>query len=301
MDYAALLEQMKGKSQDLSKYTMDIPNIQKTLREDLYGNDNVIDSLRSNEADKIKELYQHDQNLADRYANPSSEGYIEDPYVRAKATAQRSQATAGELGTLQNQIAKRSDVLGSALEKAMQLLNYGLEAKKLEYAGIQDEFDNKMKLEDFQLKKEQSRKETQADQQSAAYDQMIKDLRGRITLPEALVRYSKYFSPNDIYAAYNQVNNDPSRKANYGPAKEAPESLARYGITSSGGTFGYTQAEVAAGVAGQQRSPENIQRYQQYIQSQDSGNFNIPGLNSGPAPTPAPNKNNDPLGIRTKK
>jgi len=327
MDYNELLALMKSKSADISKRTLDVPTIQNTLRADLYGNDNVTDSLRENETSKIKELYQHDQTMADRYANPASEGYMEDPYSRAKAVAQRSETTAGQLGDLQNQIAKRRDVLGSALEKAMQLLNYGLEAQKLEYSGMKDEFDNRMKLDEFNLKKSSA-----SQSNSNALPQFMQAILGFKDKAKAIVPQSSGTAKNKaeltgIQKKYKgqtlryTVNKDKTYSWTLDKPQQqflTPEEVPAYEdqnatlqkllgafiatnpkqsdeagaimklMNPQPETFGTDQGEVAAGVSGKPKTTESLKIYQDYLLNKDSGGFNIPGLNAGPAPTPAP-------------
>lgn len=269
MDLAKLQEQMGVKRQELGQRYADLPEIESKIRADLFGQDNTLSSLQGNEKSKILELYEHDKALADTYSNPQHASYMEDPYAREKARATRFQGTAGELVDIQNQTQKRRDVLGTTLEKALKMLQYGLEAQRLEYSGMQDEFNNGLQLAEFNFKKSEAGKGTQADQQKVAYTQMVSDLKKRITLPEALVRYGQYFAPDEIYAAYNQVNNDPNRKANYGPAKETPEVLQRYGIAPPEGNFGSDQWEIAAGVSGKSKNSTNMKKAQDYLTLSD--------------------------------
>lgn len=154
-DIAAIQKAISEKRQDIGQRYADMPALESKTRADLFGNDATTNSLRANETAKIKELYDHDKRLADTYANKESPNYMADPYAREKAAAMQSQATAGELSTIQGQIGQRRDILGDALEKAMKLLSYGLEASKFEYSGLQDELDTAMKLQD----KEDAKKE----------------------------------------------------------------------------------------------------------------------------------------------
>lgn len=237
MDYNALLQQMGQKRQEIGQRYAELPNIEQKTRESLFGNDQVLKGLQGNETSKIQELYGHDKVLADRYANPESEGYLADPYAREKARAMRFQGTAGELSDVQNQIQTRRDVIGDALERAMKLINYGLEAKKLEMEGLKDEFDKKMQLDDFLFKKQQANKPkepTEGDKASAQYDEMVKNMtQGRMTLGDALARYSKSFDPNTIFGVYTAINTRQGQgktKTQYGAPVETPEQLSRLGI-----------------------------------------------------------------------
>lgn len=178
MDYNALMKLMAEKRTDIGTRYAEMPNIEAKTRESLFGNDPVLNNLRTNETSKIQELYSHDKVLADQYANPQSQSYMADPYSREKARAIHFGKTAGELSDIQGNTSKRQDVLGNALEKAMKLLNYGLEASKLEYSGMQDEFDNKMKLDDFALRKSESGKKGASAQDKRGQDATDKVISG---------------------------------------------------------------------------------------------------------------------------
>lgn len=154
-DINAIQSALSTKRQEIGQRYADIPNIEAKVRSDLFGGDKTLESLRSNETAKIRELYDHDKRLADTYANPESASYMADPYAREKAIAMQSGATAGEISTIQGQIGKRKDILGDALEKAMKLLSYGLEASKFEYSGLQDELNTAMTIQE----KEEARRE----------------------------------------------------------------------------------------------------------------------------------------------
>lgn len=230
------MQQMSQKRQEIGQRYAEIPDIESKTRESLFGNDQVLKGLQGNETSKIQELYGHDKVLADRYANPQSEGYLEDPYAREKARAMRFQGTAGELSDIQNQIQTRRDVIGDALERAMKLINYGLEAKKLEMEGLKDEFDKKMQLDDFLFKKQQANKPkeaTQEDKANAAYDQMMSDLEKRMTLASAVAKYGKYIDSAEIFKQYAAVNTRQGAgqtKTQYGAPKETAQQLFQLGI-----------------------------------------------------------------------
>lgn len=60
------------------------------------------------------------------------------------------------------------------------------------------------------------------------------DAQKRMTLSDMLKKYEQLgMTPNDIYAIYNTVNNDPTGKKNYGPAKESADQLSQLGITGA--------------------------------------------------------------------
>ena len=154
-DIANIQKALSEKRQEVGQRFASIPNIEAGIRSDLFGGDQTLKSLRGNETDKIKELYNHDKRMAETYANPESASYLADPYAREKALSMQSGATAGELSDIRGNISTRKDVLGDALEKALKLLNYGLEASKLEYSGLQDELDTAIKLQEIEERRKE--------------------------------------------------------------------------------------------------------------------------------------------------
>lgn len=148
-EYQNLLGQ---KRKDIGQRIAAIPQTEQQLRGTMFS-DSTLQGLRGQEQAKIKELWEHDKRLAEQYANPESEVYLEDPYAREQARATQFQGTVGELGDIQQDIGTRRDVIGDALENAMKLLQYGVEAQKFEYSALTDELNSAIKLEEQRQKK----------------------------------------------------------------------------------------------------------------------------------------------------
>lgn len=117
-------------------------------------------SLMGNKNQKIMELYEHDKRLADTYANPQSDLYMEDPYARERARAVQAQATGGEIVDIGQQMAQRGNVLQDAMEQSMRLMEYGLRAKELEAQLLQKEFQNLLDLEQLAMQRKESEAKT---------------------------------------------------------------------------------------------------------------------------------------------
>jgi len=109
-----------------------LPGVSDALRKSLYEREKTLPALeRENEA-KIKELYTADQRYAERYGSPESEMYIEDPMQRQALVSGQKADIRGELGNILNLIQQRSQTMGNAIDKGMELYKYGLEAQKIE-------------------------------------------------------------------------------------------------------------------------------------------------------------------------
>lgn len=130
--------------QEIGTRVAELPRTEENIRANLFGGDKTLASLRQNQETKIMELFEHDKRIAERYANPQSEAYLQDPYMREVARANQFQGTVGELSQLQSQTEARRDVLGDTLDKALKLAQYGVQAKQIENQLLQQEFENEL-------------------------------------------------------------------------------------------------------------------------------------------------------------
>lgn len=245
-DYQAAIAKNR---QDIGQRFADIPNVESRMRESLFGGDQVLGTLRGQESDKIKELFDHDKSVAAQYQTPPAAGQILDPYIRETQLTNRYRGTMEDLTGIRSNIATRRDVLGSALEKGMKMLMYGLEAAKFEHTSLQDELTNQMKLDEMKQRNSE-RGAGQADKTSRS---------------KALAEAIQYLltqtgnrgeAQQDIAAI---VGKNPSI------AEDALGLLKLFPETEK---FGFGLDESAAGVAGQPKTPENVQKFQGYAAGQ---------------------------------
>lgn len=164
---------------DTSQRIANIPPTYDRLRGDVMGSDQTLNSLRDNEASKIQELWKHDQDLS-RYADPNQATYLADPYAREKARAIHAQGTVGELTGIQNSIQQRKDTLGDTLEKALQLLDYGVKAKEYERKALESELEAMLKIQERKDKqKDKLGEEKKRLQLSQAIEWILSQSRDR--------------------------------------------------------------------------------------------------------------------------
>jgi len=142
-DYMAQIAQNRT---DVGQRIAGLPQFETNLREQVYGADQAIPSLRGQISDKVSALYDADKRMADVYANPASQMYMRDPYQREKAISTQEQLEVGQIGDLQNLLASRQDVLGSAIEKGLKIYQAGIEAAKFEQESLFAELDAAMKV-----------------------------------------------------------------------------------------------------------------------------------------------------------
>lgn len=182
-------------------------------------NDPQLTALGGREMDKIRELYEHDKTLADRYANPQSEAYLEDPYAREKARAIQSQATLGEIGDIQQLREQRKSTLDDALERGLKIFLAGI-------TGLESESDflEKMLEREDKLAEKRASKAEKAGKASA-----LQQLFKQIT--EAQTRTKKETSkitPGMEGLSFETPLPGPINIEQETPSPAAPEELRRY-------------------------------------------------------------------------
>lgn len=152
--------------------------------------DQVIQGLRAQETDKVKQLWEADKRMAERYANPQSEVYMEDPYQRERARAMQAQATVGELGGIQNLIAQRKDATEQALERGLRLLEYGIRASQAEADIVQAQLSAALR------EQEMKEKSVGTSDKSAVLQQLFNAITGFQQKQEAVMPEETYITKN---------------------------------------------------------------------------------------------------------
>lgn len=157
INFQDYLNRISQARQEYGQRVAEAPKVAEDLRKMIYGGETGLPALRQQRMGKVQELWEHDRRLAERYANPASEVYLEDPYARERARAMQAQATIGEIGGLEQMIAQREDVLGDMLERGLRVFEAGTRAKQIEYQGLIDELNAAIKIQDT-ITKQQERK-----------------------------------------------------------------------------------------------------------------------------------------------
>ena len=146
--YDQLTAAMESNRKDIGTREAAIPT---TIAQYAPANDSTISALRGQQADKVKQLFAHDQQLAQVYtpmqaAPGASTGQVTmpdqqimNPLTGQIAATQQSQNTVGELTDIMTQIAKRKDDLNTSRTDALDLLKTGLSMKQQEQQDIKDQ------------------------------------------------------------------------------------------------------------------------------------------------------------------
>ena len=113
------------------------------------ANDPVVNTLRGQQSEKLKELFAHDQQLADVYTTgsleapgPHNPGYtppaprLVDPTIGLRASSVQTQATAAEVGDILRLIETRKDTLNTERDKSLKMLQSIIDANKNEQASL---------------------------------------------------------------------------------------------------------------------------------------------------------------------
>jgi hypothetical protein len=147
-----------------------LPGITDALRKALYEREKTLPGLESDVESKIQELYTADKRLAERYANPESEMYIENPMNRQAIISGQKADIRGEYGNLLNLIQSRQNVIGNALNKGLELYKAGLAAQEFELQQAEKEWERIFK------KQEAARKGSSTASKSAGMSELAKIL-----------------------------------------------------------------------------------------------------------------------------
>lgn len=263
------------------------PAKEAEARKSLYGKETILPAVQQTRDQAISQLWETDKMLADRYANPESEMFIRDPYAREKLVAGRHQSVFENVASLTTAAEGRRNILEDALERGVKIFQLGLEAQEKEYGMLGTEFNEMLNL--IQVAQAQTEK-------------------GKTKKKETdLAEIMKYVLA-DVDISNPQELTETLQAIGAKQPELIPDVIKFLGTLpeTQADTFGYSQGEVAAGVAGYPKTPENLQIYQDYIrQNRGTGtSITLPSgeeINLGggggtptggrtylPTPTPAP-------------
>ena len=167
-DYSEIQRLLEKNRQDIGKRGAEIPGIYNKYAP---STDPEIAAARAAQADKVRELFAHDSQLAQTKFQPQAAPgatvsgappetppeMILDPLIGLKAANTQTMATANEAIDIGQNIVKRKDFLGESLDKAMKLFMVGIEMKKAEREALSEEFDDLLKLDELALKREKKK------------------------------------------------------------------------------------------------------------------------------------------------
>ena len=295
----ALQEALAKKRQEIGQRYASIPQTESNLRASLFGQDQTLGTLRGQEETKLKELFQHDKNVAAQYQTPPEQGQVLDPYIRETQLSQRYGGTMQDLAGIRSNISQRRDVLGDAMAKSMQMLEMGIRAAELERNALKDELDFALKLEESRRPKGGSGGGDAG--RAAALQELFKTIyskkqavtplqQGTARNKKELDRISKSLPSGQNIKWEKQRNGSytysiVSPETEYLQPGQSLESLFAPVMAGFGALypkdvsaakniyetlipktekFGYGVDEGAAGIAGQSKTPENLQRWQMY-------------------------------------
>lgn len=155
----------------ISKGVGGLPAINEALRKALFEREKTLPGLEKDLEGKIQELYSADKGMAERYAKPGEEMYIEDPMARQALVSGQKADIRGEYGEILNLIQSRSQVLGNALEKGTELYKAGIAAQELELKQAESAWDRIFKKMEFG---QRAGKEAKGEQAKTDYAEALK-------------------------------------------------------------------------------------------------------------------------------
>ena len=115
------------------------PQVRQQMGEELMAQEQVVPTLASERGKLVENLFNIDQQMADKYSNPEGADYIEDPMARERMASGQASGMWGALAGTNEMLSARKKVLGDTLDKGMAVYEMGIRAK-------QAELDNQFKM-----------------------------------------------------------------------------------------------------------------------------------------------------------
>lgn len=150
MDPQKIQQLISQNRQDLTQRMAQMPS---NIAPPNFAKDDQIVARQREKEQKIMEMYEHDRRLADTYANPQNEMYLEDPYAREKARSMQSQASAAEILNINRAMQEREATLTADYERAMKEQEMAFKLKELEGRLLQNELENALKIQQLAAEK----------------------------------------------------------------------------------------------------------------------------------------------------
>lgn len=166
-----------------------------------FANNPEITGLRSSYGDKMKEMFSYDKTVADRYANPESSMFLEDPYAREKARYQRHEGSINDMASIQRRIGNVKDAVMDEFNKAKELFDLSIEQGKQKLDSLLGEYNMSTDLRDFDYKK----------QRDALSDSKVSGKKAEEEKSEKILNeLIRYFSteagtPEEALESYNAI------------------------------------------------------------------------------------------------
>lgn len=169
--YEEIQRLLEENRKSIGERAAEVPNIYNQYSP---STDPEIAGARAAQADKVRQLFDHDTNLAQVKFQPQTtpgstvsgapattpSEMILDPLIGMKAANTETMQTANEAIDIGQSISKRKDYLSESLDKALKLFQIGMQIKQAEQAALQDEMSNWFKMEDLTLERNKVGKET---------------------------------------------------------------------------------------------------------------------------------------------
>jgi len=211
------------------------PTVRESLARSVAAEEGMIEPLAEERGNLISQLFEIDKGLAQKYAAPESEMYIEDPMARERAISGRESALWGALSRLNALIGTRRAMMGDVISRGLDIYTAGLKAQEAELENAWKQLQRIDEAEKEKRRREEweaeyalkvaelgrkGREETEAERKRRVTSELAIDVQKGTTLADTMRKYGTELSPDEILQVYNLYSP-------YGPAKETPEELSR--------------------------------------------------------------------------
>jgi len=140
-DAGAMMKRIQDLTGKVTSEIQGAPAARQQMGEATLQQEGVVPPLAQERGALIQQLFEADKKMAQRYGTTGAPTYIANPLERERAMTENTAPLYGALANVNTLIGARSQVLGDAMERGMQIYQAGLEAKKLELESLYKQMD----------------------------------------------------------------------------------------------------------------------------------------------------------------
>lgn len=155
----ALQGRINQLTQQVSSGFKGMPQVRQDMGNQLLDTEGSLPVMAQDRGAMLEKLFNADQAMSSRFANPESPDFIENPMARNTGTEQYTNTLWGSLGALNTTISARKQILGDTITRGMEVYKAGLEAQQIELDNMYKQMEiaqaQEARAADTQFRKEQ--------------------------------------------------------------------------------------------------------------------------------------------------
>lgn len=147
-----MIQDQATQAEGVKQAALNAPTFENQFGTTLREQDKTLSGAIGAYSDKVAELFAHDKYVADNWSTPTTPasitptGFMEDPYAKAKASANLYAQKGSEVASSLKLLETRKAVLGDLVDKAMKMYDSAVKGKQLDLQAKESEFANSLAL-----------------------------------------------------------------------------------------------------------------------------------------------------------